>query len=199
MPRIKDPHLHHQRREEILSAAARVFKAKGFHAARTEDICAEAGLGAGTVFRHFKTKQEMITAIARSEFDSYRKDLELLVSKDGLEWLGNLTEEGIEVLMRPTVFDLGADSWLELARNPASRLQLLKFDGHLRATLTRELVSGQKAGWVRPQLNASGAANILLSIISGLNFDAEIGARIDHAATAHALADLVTNFILISK
>lgn len=199
MSRIKDPNLHHQRREEILSAAARVFKAKGFHAARTEDICSEAGLSAGTVFRHFKSKQEIITAIAHSEFDSYRKDLELLASKEGLEWLGNLTKEGLEELMRPTALDLGLDSWLELARNPASRSQLLEFDSHLRATLTRELVSGQEAGWVRPQLNASGAANILLSIISGLDFDGEIGARLDHAATAHALADLVTNFILIRK
>lgn len=199
MPRVKDPHLHHQRCEEILLAAARVFKVKGFHAARTEDICAEARLSAGTVFRHFKTKQEMITAIAHSEFDSYRKALELLASKDGLEWLCNLTEEGMEELLRPTVFDLGSDSWLELARNPTSRPQLLEFDSHLRATLTRELVNGQEAGWVRPQLNAPGAANILLSIISGLDFDGEIGARLDHAATAHALADLVTNFILIRK
>ena len=42
MARPKNEKLEIQRREEILQAAARVFRAKGFHLARTEDICTEA-------------------------------------------------------------------------------------------------------------------------------------------------------------
>jgi TetR/AcrR family transcriptional regulator, repressor for uid operon len=196
MPRVKNPQLHLQRSEGILAAAARIFKMKGFHAARTEDICADAGLSAGTVFRHFKTKQEMITAIAQYELNCYKKSLEQLASKDGLQWLANITENGVEELLRPTAFDLGTDSWLELARHPGSRPQLLEFDGYVRGLFARELEKGKADGWVRPQINASGVATLLLSILSGLAFDSEIGVEVDQAATAEALSDLVTNFIL---
>ncbi|MCW7539466.1 TetR/AcrR family transcriptional regulator [Aquabacterium sp. A7-Y] len=196
MARTKDEQLHQQRRRSILSAAARVFKAKGFHLARTEDICTEAGMSAGTVFRYFTTKQEMIAAIAQLEFDSYKADLEFLASKAGLEWLSQLTDTDFEELLRPTEFDLGADSWLELARDPVGRARILELDRQSRTTLTQELRRGQEAGWVRPGLDCAGASHLLLSIISGLQFEAEIGVRLDAASTAKALADLVGSYFL---
>lgn len=196
MARTKNLELHDQRRAEILLAAARVFKAKGFHLARTEDICQDAGMSAGTLFRHFATKQAMIAAIAQVEFESYRADLERIATKTGLEGLSRLNEQSLEELLTPTAYDLGADSWLELIRDPEGRAQVLQFDRHLRTILSRELVRGQKAGWVRPQLDATGAANLLLAIISGLHFDVQIGAELDKAATAKALSDLVGHFIL---
>jgi TetR/AcrR family transcriptional regulator, repressor for uid operon len=199
MARTKNLELHDQRRAEILLAAARVFKAKGFHLARTEDICQDAGMSAGTVFRHFATKQAMIAAIAQAEFDSYKADLERIASKTGLEWLSRLDKQGLEELLTPTAYDLGADSWLELIRDPEGRAQVLAFDRHLRTILTRELARGQKAGWVRPELDAKGAANLLLAIVSGLYFDEQIGAEIDRTATARALSDLVGHFILSGK
>lgn len=195
--RTKDEQLHKRRRKDILLAAARVFKAKGFHLARTDDICAEAGLSAGTVFRYFETKQHMIEAIAQIELESYQGAWRTLACKSGLEWLGKLTEEGLKDLLRPTEYDLSADSWLELARHEAGRAQLLEFDNQLRTTLTRELKRGQKAGWVRPSLCCAGTANILLAIFTGLQFDTEISGKVDTAATARALADLVSNHLLL--
>lgn len=48
-----------QRREEILDAAARVFAAKGYHAAGISDITVEIGVAHGTLYRYFKSKQEI--------------------------------------------------------------------------------------------------------------------------------------------
>ena len=48
-----------QRRSEIIDAAARVFADKGYHEAGISDIAAELGLSHGTVYRYFKSKQQL--------------------------------------------------------------------------------------------------------------------------------------------
>lgn len=195
MPRVKDDTLHQKRQEEILLAAARVFKAKGFHAARTEDICAEAGLSAGTVFRHFPDKRAMITAIAERELEQYQHEVQRLATKEGLQWLTRITDKDLSELLSPTVYDLGSDSWLELVRDEAGRKQLLAVDKKLRATLAAELARGQKEGWVRKSLEPQGVANVILAVFSGLAQDQEIGARTGTPATVAALSDLFSHFI----
>lgn len=195
MARPRDEQLHQRRREDILAAAARVFKAKGFHLARTDDICVEAGLSAGTLFRYFPTKRDMIEAIAQIEMESYQADWLAIATREGLEGLGRLNARELAELLRPTEFDLGADSWLELARDEKGRARLQEFDDELRSALTRELKRGQKAGWVRPALDCAGAANLLLAMFTGLQFEAEVS-RVDAAATARALSDLVSNHFL---
>jgi TetR/AcrR family transcriptional regulator, repressor for uid operon len=198
MARTKDAALHAQRHHDILRAAARVFKAKGFHLARTEDICAEAQLSAGTLFRHFPDKRSMITAIADIEFDNYRTELGRLVTCEGIRWLSKITAEDLAELLRPRGFQLSADSWLELARDPQGRTRLLKLDKQLRQTLTKELRRGQAEGWVDKSLDCQGAANLVLALFSGLLFDAELGLAIDIKATARAMADLFSGFLLPS-
>lgn len=196
MTRTKDEKLHALRRDEILQAAARVFKAKGFHLARTEEICAEAGLSAGTVFRHFASKQEMILAITEIELAHYKAEVQKMATKDGLRWLSRIRAAGLAELLRPTAFDLGADSWLELARDPQAKAHWLSFDAEVRATLSQALKRGQAEGWVRKSLDPVGAANLILAMLSGLFFDADFGAAIEPKATAKALSAFFSTFIL---
>ncbi|GAA0978411.1 TetR/AcrR family transcriptional regulator [Acrocarpospora macrocephala] len=49
-------------RDRVLAAADAVFTAKGL-AASTEEIAREAGVGVGTVFRHFPTKEALLEAV----------------------------------------------------------------------------------------------------------------------------------------
>lgn len=195
MARTKDDSLHEKRQEEILLAAARVFKAKGFHAARTEDICAEAGLSAGTVFRHFPDKRSMINAIAGRELEQHQREVKRLATREGLQWLTRITDKELSELLCPTAYDLGADSWLELVRDETGREQLLAVDQKLRAMLSAELSRGQQEGWVRKSLEPQGGANVILAVLSGLALDQEIGALTGTAATAAALSDLFSHFI----
>jgi len=48
-----------RKRRRILDAAARAFAAEHFHKVSTEGIAASAGVGKGTLFRYFKTKEEL--------------------------------------------------------------------------------------------------------------------------------------------
>ena len=195
MVRIKDESLHAQRHHEILEAAARVFKAKGFHLARTEDICVEAQISPGTLFRHFPDKRAMIMAIANIEFENYKAELDKLATREGIRWLSQITARDLAGLLKPKGFELSADSWLELARDEEGRARLAGVDKRLREGFAKELRRGQAEGWIRKSLDCQGAATLVLALFSGLMIDAEIGIVIDTKATARAMADLFSGLL----
>ena len=198
MARTRDEALHATRRQDILAAAARVFKAKGFHLARTEDICAEAGLSAGTLFRHFPDKRSMIVEIADVEFERLRSEIEQLSTKEGILWLTKITAEELAQLIEPKGFELGTDSWLELARDGEGRKRLLAVDQSLRQMISRQLEQGKAEGWIRKPVDSDGTAAILLALFSGLQLESEVGLAVDTQATAYAIADLFGG-LLISR
>jgi len=55
---------HHESKVKFLDAALHVIRAKGYSAARIEDICETAGLTKGSFFHHFKSKEELALAAA---------------------------------------------------------------------------------------------------------------------------------------
>jgi AcrR family transcriptional regulator len=58
-----------QRNEQaLLDAAARVFVASGVDAP-VRDIAAEAGVGMGTIYRHFPTRADLVTAVYRHQVE----------------------------------------------------------------------------------------------------------------------------------
>lgn len=46
--------------ERIVKAALRLFEKQGFAATRTQDIAVEAGISHGSIFVHFKTREDLI-------------------------------------------------------------------------------------------------------------------------------------------
>ena len=52
-----------ERRNEILDVAERLFCAKGFDNASTNDILTEIGIARGTLYYHFKSKEDILDAM----------------------------------------------------------------------------------------------------------------------------------------
>lgn len=52
--------------DRVRNAALQVFLREGFDAARTDDIAALAGVGKGTLYRYFPSKQAMLQAIVEA-------------------------------------------------------------------------------------------------------------------------------------
>lgn len=52
-----------ERPDEIVEAALQVFAAKGFAAARLDDIAARAGVSKGALYLYFATKEELFRAV----------------------------------------------------------------------------------------------------------------------------------------
>lgn len=74
------------RRQEIIAAALKIFGSKGFAATRAEDIAAEAGIGKGTLYLYFRSKEDIYVAAVQHAIDQMNDRL-----RDRLEGV-----EGIE-------------------------------------------------------------------------------------------------------
>ena len=61
----KKEELVRKRSAQILEAAARVFAQKGYHAATTKEIAAQAGVSEGTIYNYFHSKEDLLLSIPR--------------------------------------------------------------------------------------------------------------------------------------
>ena len=67
-----------QSRAQLINAANTLFARKGYQHTKLDEVAEEAGLHVQTLYRHFKTKEELATAAAevvlrdcRALFESY--------------------------------------------------------------------------------------------------------------------------------
>ena len=63
MPLLSETTRAH-RRQHILASALRCFSRDGFHASSMEEVIAEAGMSSASVYRYFRSKEEIIHACA---------------------------------------------------------------------------------------------------------------------------------------
>src|SRR6187549_3730549 len=63
-PRVEQAAL---RRETILSAALEEFSARGFAAARLDDVARRAGVAKGTIYLYFRDKETLFQELVRAE------------------------------------------------------------------------------------------------------------------------------------
>ncbi|NAP00729.1 TetR family transcriptional regulator [Halomonas sp. MG34] len=52
-----------QKQKQILEAAINIFAEKGYAASSTSEIAKQAGVAEGTIFRHYKTKKDLLISI----------------------------------------------------------------------------------------------------------------------------------------
>lgn len=52
-----------RRREQIIAVAVRLFRERGYHAVGIDDIGAAAGITGPGVYRHFRSKQDLLAAV----------------------------------------------------------------------------------------------------------------------------------------
>jgi len=68
-----------QRRSEILTAAATVFSDYGYRQADCQEVADRAGVGKGTVYRYFETKEALFLGCLRHALDRLRARVEAAV------------------------------------------------------------------------------------------------------------------------
>ncbi len=96
MPRIVD---RDKKRSEIAQKAIEVLAKRGFQATTIQDIADAAGLGKGTVYHYFKTKEEILSVVSEEIFHEMERSFgaALLRIDKPMEKLSALIEEALHV------------------------------------------------------------------------------------------------------
>lgn len=71
------------RQTEIIRAAAKVFKAKGYHAATIQDIADEVGLLKGSLYYHVASKEELLYLVVKDPITRVYRRLEKIADGKG--------------------------------------------------------------------------------------------------------------------
>jgi TetR/AcrR family fatty acid metabolism transcriptional regulator len=69
------------KRHLILGAAVQVFSEKGFHNARVEEIAQVAGIGKGTIYQYFSTKEQLFLEMVRAGMDLYLGEIRTAMNR----------------------------------------------------------------------------------------------------------------------
>src|ERR1700704_771643 len=71
-----------ERRQAILAAALQEFSARGFAAARRDDVAVAAGIAKGTIYLYFRDKEALFQELIRSEMSPVVATLETALAID---------------------------------------------------------------------------------------------------------------------
>ena len=137
-------------RERLLDAAREVFSAGGADAS-LEAVARTAGVGIGTLYRHFPTREALFQAVYKHEVDQLVALAETLGSEAspvaGLRrWLHAhvgmvATKRGMLAALAPSVdgsSDLYVDSSARLTRSAAALMERAAAAGEIRSDVTPE-------------------------------------------------------------
>ena len=81
MPKVTDEH-RSARRLQIVEAARRCVIEQGFHKTTMADVIRESGLSAGAVYGYFKSKDEIVAAIADNALSSIDELFQGILASD---------------------------------------------------------------------------------------------------------------------
>lgn len=99
MPRVRPEHKA-GRRAQIIAAARTCFARDGFRGTTLQDVFAEAGLSAGCVYSYFRSKEELVVAIADDRHrDEHGAIAEAARSDDPVTGLRSVARHFVEVYL----------------------------------------------------------------------------------------------------
>ena len=151
-------------RERILQSARAAFAESGADA-QIDDVARHAGVGVGTVYRHFPTKQALLTELVRQTFRLFT------------EWAREALEAGgepfalIEGLLRRIAETAAGDAGVQYAlastagqaetEAPAEQDELI-------AVIAELTGRARRAGTIRPGIEATDIAMLICGVVSAM-------------------------------
>jgi len=166
--RLADPELAERRRRQIMDAAIACFRRRGFHQATMQEICAEAEISAGALYRYFGSKAEIIGAIAEDKRGE--GDVAFLRAAEQQGLIEALCLSGRDFFQKFADGDgaLIADIFAEAIRDDAVATPLRKTDARSVALFVKAIKAAQARGEIDVTLDAEDAANTLFAGIEGI-------------------------------
>ena len=156
-------------RQRILGAAMACFARSGFHKASMQDICAEAGMSAGNLYRYFRSKEAIIGAIAEAERVRNSALFELLErAEDPVLGLIELARRYLREMNRRDAPMLCTEIIAEALRNPEIRTMFERNINEAHAACANALRRGIEQGYVDPALDVDVVVRMLMALGDGI-------------------------------
>jgi AcrR family transcriptional regulator len=163
-----------RRNYEGLIAAARLVFAQQGGGASMEAIAKEAGVGAGTLYRHFPTRIDLVEAVYREDVDKLVSDAEKFVAEqDPWDAVVSWLQAFVRYASSKRTFLSELHEAFE--KNPELRV---KSRERIESAIDIVLLPGQEAGVVRPDLDGSDLMQLISSMCMSATLTKEQSSRL---------------------
>ncbi|WMW66707.1 TetR/AcrR family transcriptional regulator [Nitratidesulfovibrio liaohensis] len=163
------------KRDTILLTAAKLFAERGFNNTPTSLLAKEAGVAEGTIFRHFKTKDDIFLTLIRNVKDQLISDIEKYLEVRAPE---TSVEKVVSIIKSFYVFvKKNRMEFCLIFRDAPTRygernddvfLAIKEIYSYLNEYLLVALRDGQKDGSVRTDINVEDTACMIVGIMVGI-------------------------------
>lgn len=163
------------KKELIIEAAIKVFARDGLEKGKIADIAKEAGIGKGTVYEYFRSKNDIFKVIEESVFSDFSIVFEELNSStlSPTKKLSNLLEQGIDMFMEMgDVLLIIMELWAQAGRghvHGSDSSLFVEYYDYFRKGVESILSDGILSGEFR-DMNKEGVATLLLAFMDGLSW-----------------------------
>ncbi|WP_432939984.1 TetR/AcrR family transcriptional regulator [Kribbella sp. CA-253562] len=172
MPKVTAEH-RLARREQIVQAALRCVAEHGFHKTTMADVIRESELSAGAVYGYFRSKDEIIAAIADSALSTVDELFEGILSTDDplspADAMRVVLEHVVKIAGRPggDVTRVGLQAWAESMHNPAIAAVAKQKYTILRAHYAAVARRAQADGTLPADVEPEHIAQVLFGMLPG--------------------------------
>lgn len=185
------------KRTRLVDAACAVFAEKGYASTRVAEIAERAGVGKGTVYGYFSSKEELLFAVFESinANISSRMNDALAAGSSAEEQLHNLLRLGAEVIseqvdLQPVILDFWAASRGKDFEETYRRAVVASY------TFFRNLVSnfireGQNKGEFKDSIDPEALAAVVVATVDGLGIQLSFDRSIDPHSITEAFGRLL--------
>jgi AcrR family transcriptional regulator len=183
------------RRRELAAAAAEVFAERGYEGTRIADVAERAGVGKGTVYEYFGSKEELFFAVFEEVHRELDERLERVVDPDApapeqlrvaVRSMVEETVEQVELYGLTLELWTGASSGLYGGRLREAFVDLY---GCLRGQVAGIVRAGQAAGELRAGVDPDGLAAAIVGAVDALGLQHWLDRSLDAVAAAETFVD----------
>jgi AcrR family transcriptional regulator len=158
------------RRAEILDAAERCFARAGFHRASMQDICGEAAMSPGNLYRYFPSKEALIAGICeRNRADAVASFAVVDSAPNFFEGLAGLARYHL-VDRTDAEVGLCAEIMAESRRHPDIAKLYHDIEADIRDRIAGMLKLAAERGEIRDDLDMDAAASVLMVLGDGMSW-----------------------------
>ncbi len=162
------------KREIILNTATRLFSEKGYHNTALAEVAKLTGVAEGTIFYHFKTKEDLFAAILENiklnlveKYNEFFRERQFANGLERLEssiyfylFLVGTMEEIFLILHRYDAYELAQG-------NPVFRRHFAEIYNFILDVFEKAILEGQQDGSINVE-SSGKAAFIIFSMVDGV-------------------------------
>lgn len=172
MPRVTAEH-RQARREQILDAALRGVAEAGFHKMTMADVIRESGLSAGAVYGYFRSKDDILSAIAERSIGRVEGVFDAMLADGAVPHPADVLEAVLERLLAYAAQDdyditvVAVQAWGEAVRGGEIREMVAPRIKGIRDHFSEVMRRYQAAGHLDPAASPEEMGSTLVGLIPG--------------------------------